>query len=47
MKWLHIIYDTIWFRTHPFIGPVAPDDPCPFIYPTWEEAYRLARLFSD
>lgn len=46
MKWLRIIHDTIWFRCHPFIGPVAANDPCPTIYPDWRAAYRLARMFE-
>lgn len=46
-NWLTILYDTIWFRVHPFTGPVAPNDPCPNVYPTWRQAFNLARMFND
>ena len=47
MKWLHIIYDTIWFRCHPIIGPVAPDDPMPVVYFSLREAFDFAKFMHD
>ena len=43
MKWLQLVYETVWFRCHPITGPVAPDDPMPTIYPTWRQAWETAK----
>lgn len=43
MKWLHILYLTIWFRCHPLVNRVAADDPMTETYPTVREAWALAR----
>lgn len=43
MKLLRIAYNTIWFCCHPITGPVSPTDSMPTIYPTWRQAFELAR----
>ncbi len=39
MKWLHILYDTIWLRCHPITG----GEDIPTIYPSWRAAWTVAR----
>lgn len=43
MKWLHIVYDTIWFRVH----PVWSDEYGHALYPCWRASWNTARILHS
>lgn len=40
MKWITVIYNTVWFRTHPVWGRTGARA----IYPSWRAAFETARI---
>lgn len=40
MTWIKIIYDTVWYRCHPFTS----DEHGHGMYMTWRTAWELARI---
>lgn len=47
MRFLRVLYLTIWLKVHPVTGPVSDTDPSPVLYTTWRQAYTVAQLITD
>ena len=43
MKWMHVLYDTVWVRCH----PVWQDERGRGLYPSWRAAWDVALIIAS